>query len=266
MPITNEVYPALLALIGKPQSRRSHAGVYIFSHKSTGKKYVGSSNNLSRRLKQYFEKNILFSNKDTGLLTPLINKEGFNKFTLEIIIIPTSYSKYSHCFLEQYFLLDKRFDLNTHKIVNFRVNQGYKIYLYDITCNILYYTSNSLNAFCEDLGIHHSSYKKCISTGKPYLSSFIISNTLITKATPTKLTELEVRELINKSREESLNELHKSYGKAVEVFDTKSNKKETYDSVSKVANKFGIGRSTVRRHIVNGKPYNNNYYFKFMES
>lgn len=30
LPITNETYPALLALVGKPASRRSNAGVYIF--------------------------------------------------------------------------------------------------------------------------------------------------------------------------------------------------------------------------------------------
>ncbi len=32
LPITNETYPSLLALVGKPASRRSNAGVYIFSH------------------------------------------------------------------------------------------------------------------------------------------------------------------------------------------------------------------------------------------
>jgi group I intron endonuclease len=88
-----------LALVGKPQSRRSKTGVYIFTHKVTNSKYVGSINDLSRRFKQYFEKNVLFNNKATGLLLPLIEKDGFESFILEIIIIPSSYPKYSHCFL-----------------------------------------------------------------------------------------------------------------------------------------------------------------------
>jgi hypothetical protein len=104
--------------------------VYIFLHiKITNNKYVSLSNDLSRRFKQYFEKkNVLFNNKTTGLLLPLIEKEGFKAFILEIIVISFSYPKYSHCFLEQYYLLDKEYNLNTHKIVNFRINQGYKIY------------------------------------------------------------------------------------------------------------------------------------------
>jgi len=54
LPITDHTNPALLGLIGKPGSKRSKAGVYIFSHKNSDKKYVGSSNDLARRFKQYF--------------------------------------------------------------------------------------------------------------------------------------------------------------------------------------------------------------------
>ena len=82
----------------------------------------------------------------------MIEKEAFKVFTLQVTVIPSSYPKYSHCFLEQYYLLNKEFNLNTHKIVNFRVNQGFNIYLYDKDCKILYYSCNSLNAFCADLG------------------------------------------------------------------------------------------------------------------
>lgn len=44
-------------------------------------------------------------------------------------------------------------------MVNFRVNQGLKIYIYSLDGNTLYYASNSLNAFCADLSRHSSSYK-----------------------------------------------------------------------------------------------------------
>lgn len=54
LPITDQTIPALVGLIGRPNTRILKAGVYIFTHKLTGDKYVGSSNSLSRRLDQYF--------------------------------------------------------------------------------------------------------------------------------------------------------------------------------------------------------------------
>ena len=264
LPIADQTYPALVGLIGKPGSRRSKAGIYIFSHKYSDKKYVGSSNDLARRFNQYFEKNALFSNKDTGILLPMIEKEDLKAFTLEVTVIPSAFSKYSHCFLEQYFLLDKRFNLNTHKIVNFRVNQGFKIYLYDKDCKTLYFSSISLNAFCADLGIHHTSYKKHVNKNELFLDHFIISNNLISEAVPTDLTESQVRALINKQRINSLEKLHKSYGSLVEVFDTDTNTTRIFDSVAKAASKFGVSRSSIRNYISNGKPYKDRYIFKFV--
>lgn len=196
----------------------------------------------------------------------MIEKEELRAFTLEVTVIPSSYSKYSHCFLEQYYLLDKRFNLNTHKIVNFRVNQGFKIYLYDLDCQILYYSSNSLNAFCADLGIHYSSYKKHIDNNNPYLGYFILSNRLIAEAVPAGLTELQVRELINERRKISLNKLHLSYGKSIEVLDSNTNTTKIYDSIYKVATRFGFSRSTLRNYISSGKAYKNRYIFKFAAS
>ena len=54
MPISDQIYSSFVALVGRPNSRGWRPGVYIFTHKPTGDKYVGSSNNLSRRLDQYF--------------------------------------------------------------------------------------------------------------------------------------------------------------------------------------------------------------------
>lgn len=266
LPLTDHTYPALLGLIGKPGFKRSKAGIYVFSHKYSDKNYVGSSNDLARRFKQYFEKNALFSNKDTGMLLPMLEKENLKAFTLEVTVIPSSFSNYAHCFLEQYFLLDKRFNLNTHKIVNFRVNQGFKIYLYDKDCKILYYSSNSLNAFCADLGIHHSSYKKHVANNEPYLGYFNISNYLIPEAVPADLTEIQIREFINKQRKDSLNKLHISYGSVVEVLDIDTNTITTIDSVAKAASKFGVSRTTIRSYISSEKPYKSRYKFKFITS
>lgn len=266
LPFSDETYPSLLALIRKPHSKRSNAGVYIFTHKSTGNKYVGSSNDLARRFKQYFDKHLLFANKSSGLLMPLINQEGLKAFNLQVIVVSSTYPKHSHCFLEQYFLLDKSFNLNTQRIVNFRVNQGLKVFLYDLDCKTLYYSSNSLNAFCADLGIHSSSYRKCISSGVPFLGLFVISNNLIEDAVPTNLTESEVGELIAKRRKENLDKQTVDLGKVIEVFDKDTNEVKTYPSTYKVAYRLGTTRATIRSYISKGKAFKNRYYLKFTDS
>lgn len=266
LPITSETEASLLALIRKPHSKRSKTGVYIFTHISTGNKYVGSSNDLARRFKQYFDKNLLFANKNHGLLMPLIHKEGIEAFSLQVIVVPSSYPKYSYCFLEQYFLLDQSFNLNTQRVVNFRVNQGLKVFLYDKECKILYHSSNSLNAFCADLSIHSSSYRKCISTGVPYLNLFVISNTLIEDAVPANLTESEVFELLAKSKKESLNKRSLDLGKEIVVFDKETNETNTYSSVYKVAARLGTTRATIRNNISSGKAFKNRYHLSFAES
>ena len=68
-----------------------------------------------------------------------MEKQGLGAFSLQVLVVPTSYPKFSHYFLEQYYLLDKSFNLNTHKVVNFIVNQGFKLFLYDLDCKTLYY-------------------------------------------------------------------------------------------------------------------------------
>ena len=66
LPFNNQTYISFTSLVGKPKTRLRKAGVYIFTHKETGKKYVGSSNSLSRRLFQYFDN--LYFNKGLSLI------------------------------------------------------------------------------------------------------------------------------------------------------------------------------------------------------
>ena len=127
LPLNDQTYPSYTGLVGKPNSRGTKAGVYIFTHKATGSKYVGSSNSLSRRLDQYFTFKH-FNQENSGLLLPLIKKDGYGAFYLEIFVVPEDFSQaattykleYYYLFLEQYYLLNKEFNLNTQRIVNLR--------------------------------------------------------------------------------------------------------------------------------------------------
>jgi hypothetical protein len=59
--------------------------------------------------------------EDSGLLLPLIKKEGFDKFSLGILVMPPPKLANNDyfLFLEQYYLLHESFNLNTQRIVNF---------------------------------------------------------------------------------------------------------------------------------------------------
>jgi hypothetical protein len=179
LPFDDQSYSSFVSLVGTPKTRGLKAGVYIFTHLVSGSQYVGSSNSLSRRLDQYFTFK-QFNEENSGQLLPLIKKEGFDKFSLEIFVMPLEFSSdYYFLFLEQYHLLNKRFNLNTQRIVNFRVNQGTDIYLYDIEGKILFYASKSLNQIRGDLGIHYATCTNCIRKGESYLNFFRITDTPI---------------------------------------------------------------------------------------
>jgi hypothetical protein len=135
-------------------------------------------------------------------LLPLIEKEGFKGFSLEILpfggisprvprveifVMPPKFSSdYYFLFLEQYYLLHDSFNLNTRRVVNFRVNQGVNIYLYDREGKILYYYSFSVRQMCEDIGISHLTLSKYLDKdGAFYLNSFRLTKTAIEGAKPS---------------------------------------------------------------------------------
>jgi hypothetical protein len=80
-----------VSLVGTPKTRGLKAGVYIFTHLVSGSQYVGSSNSLSRRLDQYFTFK-QFNQENSGQLLPLMKKEGFDKFSLEIFVMPSEFA------------------------------------------------------------------------------------------------------------------------------------------------------------------------------
>jgi hypothetical protein len=76
LPFNDPIYRTFISLVGRPAGTIRRAGIYIFTHKATGRKYVGSSNSLSRRLDQYFSSEHLFKQSNYGLLIPLIKRFG----------------------------------------------------------------------------------------------------------------------------------------------------------------------------------------------
>lgn len=192
-------------LVGKPGIRPGKAGVYILTHKVTGDRYVGSSNHLARRLheyktfKKFYGKNRIY--KESGKLLPLLAKDGLVAFDLEIFVLPEELNTgYNHMLLEQWFLLDSHYNLNTHSIVNFRVNGKFSVYVYDSQGKILYYRFISWHAIRLSLGVHPKSMSKCIRDGKLYLDHFLITHVLNPDAQKAGLSLEELSLLMKEKR------------------------------------------------------------------
>lgn len=239
LPLNTQTTGALEGLIGKPNTRGLKAGVYIFTHKLTGCKYVGSSNSLSRRLDQYFNFKH-FNQNITGLLLPIIDKEGgFSNFTLEIYVMPAEfYSNDYFLFLEQYYLLHKSFNLNTQRIVNFRVSQGNQIYLYDLEGRTLYYSSKSLSQIQGDLGIHPNTCKSCLK-GNNYLNFFKITDTPIEGAVLANFTVPEIASLISEKKVLFLSSTSKTkFSKSLIIKEIETGKTQQFSSITAIVNYF----------------------------
>lgn len=183
--------------IGTVRGKVQIPGVYIFTHKSTGSKYVGSSSTLARRLIGYINN----THKKTGKLIPLIKNEGISAFKLEVIPLIDSYSNNQELSLEQYFLLHSEFDLNTLKVVNNLAGASAKpLYMYTKDLSELIYSSNIQEDFIFKLGIHHTIFTRSLNTGIYYLDKYIFTNKPILEAKDNNYTITDINKMLDKDR------------------------------------------------------------------
>jgi len=79
---------------------KGFGGVYILTNNINGKRYVGSSINLRKRLYSYFETKIN-TLKGVSIIFNALIKYGYSNFSLTVILIPNA-TKESVLALEQY--------------------------------------------------------------------------------------------------------------------------------------------------------------------
>lgn len=201
----DEDYKLLAELTGKSE-HSGFFGVYMFIHKKTGDKYVGSSNLLRRRMDYYFKEDFPL----VGLFLPLLNKEGLKSFKLRIFKLAPrgeelvsslgeqgspqgrldseNFSSQDALILEQYFLLNKEFNLNTLRVVNAGSSKGDSVYIYDLTCSTLYYQAKSKIELKRVFKIHPDTSKKFIDSKVPYLNKFFFLSYPISSASISNIS------------------------------------------------------------------------------
>ena len=195
---TPENYQLLAKLTGKSKYK-GFSGVYIFIHKNTGHKYVGSSNLLRRRLDYYFKGDFALLPK----FLPLLHKEGLKAFKLIIFKLDSNiFSNQDALILEQYYLLNKEFNLNTLRVVNAGSLKGLPVYVYDLTCTTLYYHAKSNIELKRVLKIHTITSKKYVDSKIPYLNKFLLLSFPIPTALTSNLLVDKLVDMMQKERQD----------------------------------------------------------------
>jgi hypothetical protein len=173
---------------------------------------VGSSSQLAVRLQGYLNYNY----KPTGKFLPILFKDKLSNFTLEIIPLVNNYNFRSEIVLEQYYLLDPSFNLNTVKVANNPSGSNARpLYLYNRDKTVLYYSSTQQTDFIKNLNISHFTFSKHLKKGSYYLGKYLFTrepelNAKVKDISIIKLAlQLEKdRKLFNKNK--PINSLSKS--------------------------------------------------------
>jgi hypothetical protein len=240
--------------IGLPHGKVQQCGVYIFSHIDTNEKYVGSSSQLAFRLKGYLNK----THKSIGKLIPLIEERGLSKFKLEVICLPYYPDLKSEIVLEQYYLLDPSFNLNTIKVSNnpsgsaacecapkrikdsFRGTLTEPLYMYNRDKSILYYFTLQQKDFISKLNLAHTTFTKHLSKGTYYLGKYLFLRERVDTAKVTNMTLPEIavmlqQDRVNFNRSKPVN---CSQSKSILLIDIETEKEIVFESLGKCVKFF----------------------------
>ena len=200
LPVSTLEDKKLLGELTGKSKYKGFSGVYMFIHKNSGQKYVGSSNLLRRRMDYYFKQDFPL----TGKFLPLLHQEGLKAFKLIIFKLDSDvFSHQDSLILEQYHLLNKEFNLNTLRVVNAGSSKGDFVYIYDLTCSTLYYLAKSKIELKRVLKIHPETVKNYIDSKMPYLNKFLLLSFPIPTALISNISTEELLKIMDKQRQDT---------------------------------------------------------------
>lgn len=242
------------------KENKGRAGIYRWTNKLNGKSYIGSSVNLSNRLKQYYGKRLLKC-KHISLIYQALIKYGHSNFTLVIL----EYCK------------------STEDVIS---REQYYIDFFNPQYNILQTAGSPLGRVHSEearqkiaaskLGNKHSEETKAkmakaavgrvfsdVTRGKLRESRLgkKYSEVTLAKMAAVKLGVKRSDETKAKIKAfQATREKHPVPGRKVEVTDIKTGETTIYDSVRKAAIGLGTNHTTIRNYLKSKKLFQDRFY------
>jgi hypothetical protein len=252
--------------IGGPWDKIQVSGIYIFKHKETGAKYVGSSSQLGLRVYGYLKGR----HRSIGRLIPLLT--NLSSFTLEIVPLYDNYNFRSEIVLEQYYLLDPSFTLNTVKVANNPSGSNAKpLYMYNRDKSILYYSSTQQKDFIINLNIAHFTFNKHLKNGTYYLGKYLFTIEPVLTAKVKDISLLDLALMLEKDRVKyNKNKPLNSLSRSVLLRGINNNEEVIFFSLGKcveyLRNKgLSANQKSLVKYINLGQAYHG-YICKFVEN
>ena len=110
-------------------------------------------------------------------------KEGLSAFKLVIFKLDSSkFNSQDALILEQYFLLDPSFNLNTSRVVNAPNPNTKEIFMYNKDKTLLIYHSKVMKDFMTKFGINNKVITNNLKNGSFYLGKYVFSSVPILTA------------------------------------------------------------------------------------
>lgn len=245
-------------MIGLPHGKIQQRGVYIFTHIPSNQKYVGSSSQLAFRLKGYLNQ----THRILGKLIPLIKGKGLSEFRLEVICLPNYSDLNPEIVLEQYYLLDPSFNLNTIRVSNNPSGSTAKpLYMYNRDKSILYFFTLQQKDFISKLNIGHTTFTKHLIKNTYYLGKYLFLRERVDTAKVTEMTLPEIAIMLQQDRvkfnkTKPVNALSQS----VLLINIESKEEVVFESLGKCVNFFSnqglpVSQKTLVKRLNTNIPY-----------
>jgi len=220
------------------RDNRGKSGVYLWTNKINGKRYVGSSVNMARRFRDYYNNSFLTQIKNKMTINKALLKYGYSSFKLEILEYCDSDNVISR---EQYYLDLLKPEYNILKMAG--------------SCYGHRHTEETLAKFRA---------RKLSEETKGKISEARVGCKL-SEETRTKMSAAKQG---SKHSEETRSKLiafqstrlkQPKAGFQVKVIDTQVGETSIYDSIRSTAKELATNHTTIRNYLKSQKLYRGRY-------
>lgn len=241
------------------QENKNKSGIYRWTNNLNGKSYVGSSINLSKRFNQYFSPKLLSNRRYISLINQALLKYKVDNFSLEIL---EYCAKESVLDREQLYLnlLKPKYNiyLKAGSPMGFKHSEKSRAIMKTLAERRRHSkeTRLKIGASLKGRVLLAETLAKMVNNRTNYKHSDATKEKLRAKLLGRKFSQetkdkMAISQIGHRHSEETIAKLKKSsYTKeAVEIFDTETGLKTTYESKSEAAKAMGVSMPTISNHI-----------------